>query len=326
MVIDDVLSSPKLTVSDTMVYLTDLKYSKTFVYSKLNGKKITEFGQRGEGPAEFRAITGVYCLDDGLCISEYARLGLFSPQGKLRKELRTTGSGRDFMPFGNRFIGSQGRYFNEEKGNAARTYFLFDSSLQKKKEIATFKYQAILTRDKGKEPMVFFMNCRKAFVYKDRLYVAHTDLGFYIAVFNSAGQRLYEIKKDYKKVAVTDAIKERITTVLKQIHKDSYPVIMARRELYFPDYFPAFQDFYIHNDKIFIFEYPKPGAGGRVVVQIMGLNGNLLAQKTIPFDSFFKMLEEQDYISFCQGYLYFLFKLPNENHKLVEFNVSRLSE
>jgi hypothetical protein len=81
---------------------------------------------------------------------------------------------------------------------------------------------------------------------------------------------------------------------------------MSTREIISPEYMPAFVNFFIDNERIYLFKFPKPGDRGMSEVLMLDIKGNILSKKMLPLGAMYKHLEEKKNISFHHGKLYFL--------------------
>jgi hypothetical protein len=306
--IDDVFAIPRLDVDEDRIYIVDKKHCTLNLFNKKDGRKINTVGKRGEGPGEFLFISKIHFNDDMIYVSSPPKLSIFSREGKLLKEKRThLIGGGEFIPFGNNYLYS--RYIYERKGNSTAIYLgytLLDENLKEIKSIFKTPFNRPWSKDKNKTPLLIFHECRKGIVYKERFYIGYTELGFYIAVFDISGNKLFEIKHDYDKIRVKDDIKQKILSYYKSKYPDDFRKMLSRREVFFPEYFPAFVNFFIHDDKIYVLKYPMPGAKGRLEVLLLDLRGNLLGQKMIALGGFYRYLENPDLISFYKGKIYYI--------------------
>ena len=176
-------------------------------------------------------------------------------------------------------------------------------------------------KNKGKKVEIYHPHCRKGLLYKDKFFIGCTDRGFHFEVFDKTGRKLYSIDKEYKKVKVTaDMKKKEIEIYKKMAGIDMFSHYAKRVQLVFPEYNPAYQNFFIGNDKIYVFHYPKPGTNGWQKLSLLDLEGNLVSQKWIYMDSLFGKVGMEGYICFSNGKLYFT--ISGEDYtNIVKFDV-----
>jgi hypothetical protein len=278
-------------IDDSQVYVWDKFLCKVNIYSKDNMKKVAHFGKKGEGPGEFRVINSSYLDNECIYINAYPKLCIFSKDGKLLEEKRSSFEIGSFMPIGNHFIGKK-HPFTPPAQNSKVIYVLFDSSLKKIKEIFEAEYMREVTDiNPSKMKVLWFKDCCRGVVYKDRFYVAATNRGFFFTVFDGEGNKLYEIQKHYQKRKITKEIKE---TLLNNVRKDygdeGWKSFAALREIVFPEYFPAFVNFAIDDNCIYVFKYPLHKAR-TLEVLVLDLHGNFVKRMSLPAN-YWKGLEE----------------------------------
>ena len=298
----DVLKAPALMVDDSQIYVWDKFLCKVYIYSKKDLTNIAEFGRKGEAPAEFLTIHGAGLTDKYIYVNSYPRLSFFSKDGKFLKEMKGSSDAGLFIPIGHNFIGRKHIYSPPPK-NDKYAYILFDKDLRKIKELIETEYMREFQDVKPKMKVSWFKDCYKGVVYKDRFYVGSTGRGFYFAVFNADGERLYEIEKDYERIKVTQNIKDYILENVRKVEDQGLKKYFSQIDIYFPDYFPAYITFAVDHDQIYVFKYPRHKAA-TLEVMVLDLGGNLIKTTNLP-SSFWKGLQENS-LYLYDGNLYFI--------------------
>ena len=93
-----------------------------------------------------------------------------------------------------------------------------------------------------------------------------TTKGFFIEVFDSNRNKLYEINKKYRKLKVTDEYKDDCLKSKKK-SKDFVDDFEKRYYRYvFKNYFPAFKKFMVKDGKIYVFTYKRIDNKSEVLV------------------------------------------------------------
>lgn len=317
--ISDVFKAPNIIVDQSQVYIWDKFLCKLRVYSKENMKKVADIGKRGQGPKEFSGINDASIDDDYIYINSHPKLSVFSKDGTFVRELRTTTMTGSFKPIGSNFIGKRYIYTPKESPKHKFGYVLHDAKLNKIKDLLEAEYRKShmpITQTKTK--VLLFRDCCKGIVYKDKFYFGSTGRGFYFAVFDSEGNKLYEIDKDYKKQPVTTEIKDKMLSPIR--NSEYWPEYSKKYEPSFPEYFPAYINFALANDSLYVFKFPKTGSK-TIEVEVLDLEGNL--KKTLQIPSFlWKGLMENNFY-FYEGNVYFV-ELGTENEENLEFFECRL--
>ena len=235
--ISDIFKFAEIVMDDSNIYLWDKFLCKVRIYSKKDLKKIYEFGQKGEGPAEFNSIQNVSVTDNYIYVSSFPKLCCFSKDGKFIKEIKGRTLTGSYVPIGKNFIGKRDIYTDPKSKKNKIAYVLFDANLIKIKDIFETEYmKEFYEVNNSKTRLLWFKDCYKGVVYKDRFYVGSTDRGFFFAIFDDEGNKLYEINKKYERIRVSNEFKETLfNKINKAQNMDGFRRFMAKREIIFPE-------------------------------------------------------------------------------------------
>ncbi|MCP4219496.1 MAG: hypothetical protein GY765_32980 [bacterium] len=276
---EEVLKDPFVLLDNKQIYLWSRSSCKFYIYSRKDNKKIAEFGRRGEGPGEFMTVTEVSLTKDFLVISNFPKVSFFTKKGELVKEIKRPSNAGGFVPIGENFIGASYPSVERKAKKGKTLYSLYDDDLEKIKDIRTVQFRKYITYGGKKQQASLLNDYFEGFVYKDSFYIGATDNGFYFFVCDQEGNKLYEISKTYKKRRVTKS--DKLHT-LDRLRKAIGEAEWKKRKMYleytFPEFYPAYANFYIDNDKIYVFPFPETNRQG---VVIMDLKGNVLKTKYI---------------------------------------------
>jgi len=246
-------------------------------------------------------------------VSEWNKVSIFTPDGKLVEEFRFPMTVYNVGVVGENLIG-EGSHFDRDSRKASSTITVFD----RKYNVLT----EIVKRDGGgwvavgrpgrtsKQDRKMIYDYFECGVYGDRVYIADSEKGFFIEIFDSMGKKLYEINKPYTKKKVTGEFKKRIMNLEK-----AHPKWETNRKRYnyiFPEYFPAFRNVFIVEEKIYVETYETRGNEKEII--IMDLKGNTL--KRIFFDRPWGPLSIRD------GYWYYL--VENEDTDTYEVHRKKI--
>lgn len=279
--LEENFSTPYLTMDDTHFCIWDIKSCKFFIYS-INGlSKIAEFGRKGEGPKEFMPINGTVTIcGDSIYVSQYPRLSVFSKKGKFIKIIKCPINAGSFIPLGRNFIGTRYPFTKPTDIMGKIVFSLYDSRLKKKKDIFQGEFRKFSWPGAQKTNVLYVRNCFKAVVYDQKLFIGFSRNGFFFTVYDLEGNKLYNIRLDYKKRKITNEYKKNQIDIIKKHWGKQWEYYKSRFEIVFPEYFPAFSNFAIDNRKIYVFMYPSGET--RQDVLILDLYGKLLRKITIP--------------------------------------------
>ncbi|MCP4217036.1 MAG: hypothetical protein GY765_20480 [bacterium] len=150
-------------------------------------------------------------------------------------------------------------------------------------------------------------------VSDDRLYVGNTQKGTQIGVYTPKGNKLRDINLQLEKVPCTPADKKEYReSLLEKLGKARYNNVMAKLEMVFPDYFPAYSIFTADKDGIYILTYPRRKGVQKMLV--LNKTGKLIKTRDVP------ALEEGESLCIYNGSYYYLTDNPDtetrELHRL----------
>ncbi len=247
--ITDAFNPTQLHVTNNRMYIVD--GFTILVYVLKDFQLIKKMGEEGEGPGQFKeAIYWVYFRDDRMVVNSQAKVSYFSLDGKFIKEKKAFAGSRagDFCPIGNQFAAVQ---FLTEKQTFFKTINIYDSNLKKVKEIYRVKedFQPGKYMRAYSEPKTFT-------VYGDKIYVAFEN-DFKISVFNSRGEKVFTIEKEYRRLEVTEEHRQAAHLYYKTdpYYKRYYERIKPLLE--FPTHLPAVKTFTFSEDKLYVHTYNK---------------------------------------------------------------------
>lgn len=264
-------------------------------------------GKRGEGPQEFllNVLNGFEELHidtrtPALIVNSMGKISFFHKKdGSFIKEVKSRSNSSEFKPLGSGFAG-QGMTF--ENGIQYRSINLYDSSLNKIKEVFRVKHHFQMN-----EGLKVLEAAAKFDTYDDRLFVAW-ERDFLIHVFDQQGNKLYTIKKDYRKVEFSPGDKEKIIDFLKtsKRYKDAFEILKPK--IIFPDTFPAIDNLLIDGGKIYTVTYRvennltegfvfdiKGKYRGRMNLPLKRRDGFLTFPYTISQGILYQLVEEGDH-------------------------------
>jgi hypothetical protein len=279
---DGYFKTPILRVDERQFYIVDQELKKGFIFDRKTFKKVTEFGGPGQGPGEFSGITGLAINDKYIYVSNFPKLSIFSKQGQLVEEIKLTSFVSSLKPIGEDFIGHWFRRRTKREDPVKIQFSLYDAGLNKKKDLLYTEIEKYADFVGGKKIIYWIRDCAESFVYKDRIYIGTTAKGFYFSVFDQNGNKLYDIKRDYKKRNISEKVKK---TALAKMRKGWGEERWSQVKVIIRDCYPAYQAFLISDDKIYVFGFPLLN----YEIHILDLEGNLLKKKSIPYNEIYSV-------------------------------------
>ena len=248
-----------------------------FVYSRKDYKLKHKFGKKGEGPQEIMPVQhlGVMLFpqkDNRLYVNATGKTLIFTKDGKFLKEISTKvnfGNLPLYQPIGPNFAGL-GMAFDAKERKAFITFNIYDEKMKSIKELGRQPFNVI---------KISFPLDLPSIAVSDNKIVHPVAGGFRLNVYDAHGKLLTTIKRDEKKLKVTDAYKKGLHTFMKRTLGGQYEAVKQR--LSFKEYSPPIQYFYVDNSKIYImtFVYEK----GKAEFFVYSLTGKFIKRTMIPF-------------------------------------------
>lgn len=272
---------PELLKPEVMrVYQDELfviQGASIFIYSLKDLTLKRKFAREGEGPGELKKVpnfsNNIIVYPGRIFVESIDKIVYFSRDGKFLYEKRKFPRSSRIMPVGENFVGK-----NRTEGEDNKIYTTLniytsgvEKRLEKKKELYRQKFP-----QQGISDVDIIPDSLNFWVHDNKIFVEESLKGFFIEVFDSEGEKLYEIKKDYKKIKITDAHKKDALERLKQdplIKLQGWENIKRIFKFNFFDTFPAIKDIFVTENKIYIQTFNCESGKDEFV--IMDLEGNL---------------------------------------------------
>lgn len=322
-VLNEILKPEGIEVADGRLYVVE--GPAFFVYNLNDSTLIKKFGKAGEGPGELNTVlnfpNSLRVLDDKIIAEGFNKIIIFSKDFKFLKEFRKKEMLlHKITPIKENFVAVR---MSAEKNKIIFALLLLDTDMNPLKVL--HKQESF---DRQKE-LIMVRDTIHYEVYNDKIFVEESDKGFIIEVFDSRGDRLYEIKKNFTAAKITENNKKAIFNNLK---KDNLIAIVARREggwdefakkgtFTYPAAFPHIQDIKIVNDKIYVSTFERKDNKEKCI--IMDLKGNILGSSYLPITgqssfSARSMGKDNRFYGIADNKFYYL--LENEDEEVWELH------
>ncbi|MGD2088400.1 MAG: hypothetical protein PVH61_19645 [Candidatus Aminicenantes bacterium] len=273
----DFFNPDSITVDDRHVYITE--FPTIYIFSLQDFKLKKKLGRQGEGPREFNRFALLSIHDDNLVVSDRNKVLYYTKDGDYLKEIKA----RSIMhwgvrPIGNLFVGKSKIHENKIDFDTANIY---DANLEKIKKIFMTKF-FFQIEGGGKKCDAIEIRGLQFQVFNDKVFFKRGK-HFIIDVFDRSGNFLYTIHHEFEKIKISEADKKRYHDYFKRVHpwKRMYESLI-KKEIYFPEFFPAIQLFIVADDKIYVLTYKKENEKSEFVV--LDLKGGLLKKVFLPFN------------------------------------------
>jgi len=267
------LEKPRqICAENQQVYIVDDR--DILVYSLSDGRLLRRVGKPGQGPGEFRmGPLRLTIFPDRLVVGDIRKIQFLSHEGNYLGQVREPGMIQrlPFLPVGKNFVGFP-MEIRDDGSLALPVGCIYD---QEGKVLRKF-YGEIPAgpppppppggappAQKQDVPMI--QDYVDYAVYEDKIFVADSRKGLYIAVFNENGDLLYEIRQEIKRTKVPKDYKEAALKGSK--YWQSYNALV-------PEFFPVFFGFKIDGGRIYAITPDQKD--GQYEVIVMDLKGKIL--------------------------------------------------
>lgn len=273
----ELLKPDSITLDRDQIYIGER--TSIYIYDLKNFKLKKKFGKEGEGPREFRLDTmrGVEQLiidvrTENIIVNSMGKVSFFKKDGTYKSELKCHDQSRAFKVLGPGFAAQGGMTL--ENGNRYRAVNIYDSKLNKLKEV--FKVKHHFQRDSG---LRMFETSYRMATYDNKLFVAW-ERDFNIQVFDAGGKKLFNLNRDYEKIKVTEKDKQNVIDFFKTNPRYKELFVMLRPLLKFPTHFAALLDMKVSDGKVYAITFKKEDKGFECF--IFDTNGKFLERTILP--------------------------------------------
>lgn len=295
---------------DDLIVLDGVSF---YIYSIKTFKLKAKFGERGEGPGEFKFRPRIWIETDHFRVYDGQKNIWFSRKGEYIKEKMITGWFEP-KPIKDNILSLKLR-FTKETRRWDMFVYLLNSKFEEIKLLYSVIVDAVITFDddpRDKEIRIL----RHPFghmIYDDKIFIVDTRKGFFIDVFDHNGSRLYSIdkNKEIEKVKVIEPYKKKVLDTFRVTHKH-YWERYNKSSFTFDKYFPPIREFRFDDKKIYIITYKVKDDKNEII--ILDLKGNILDKIFVSLNSLriYKDTGEPDPYTIHKGILYQLIENDEE--------------
>jgi hypothetical protein len=252
------------------IYVVCFKNQRDFIYRfDRTGHLTSSFGRRGQGPGELQwpFLSGVSSFDQ-IAFTDYMdKFIVYDLNGKVVQEIKLRHSALHIDPLKN------GKYlvFGPRRDLSTSVAYVDDLTLCD----ANMEVIKILDRyenaaDNARQVPFFMWR-----VSGDRILIANQARGYEIWVYDLDGNFVRKIRREYRPVKVTEAIKDAVLG-------PSYRRSGISQDKYFSDPLPPLNQFFADDEgRIFVMTYepgPKPG---EYIWDIFNPDGEFVGRKAL---------------------------------------------
>lgn len=268
----DLMRPGQIYVNNNRIYIVD--GIEICMYSAKDFRFQKKFGREGEGPREFKSeVSKLFFTDTYFMVNSAGRVSYFTPAGEYIKEKNSKHPrAGNYLPVSNAYVGLQ---VVGENNRLFKVVSIFDSDFNRVKELCRIEDDF----RPGKEYRTF-IEPQLYEVCDDNIYVTFSK-EFLVTVYNSAGEKLVAISRDYERVKVTEAHKKAVDFFFRtdEYYKRYYNRIKPL--LTFPAYLPAIRYIFCSPGKLYVQTYRT--VDGKAELFIYDLSGKFLKRTFISF-------------------------------------------
>lgn len=279
-ILKGILKPESIAVLENEAFI--LERATVYVFSLNNLQLIREFGREGQGPGEIEITpwlsNTLNVSNNSIVVDSVNKLVIFSKEGKLIGEKRRSAQFTQAVPARENLVVRKRVESIKDKLQYS-TINVFNTQSQETKELYRQKLAGQLNEVDMIPDSIHFQ------VYEDKILIEESPKGFFIEVFNSRGEKLYKISKNYKKIPVTRLDKKEVEELLSQdsfikMQPGGWEQIKKQWKINTLDSFPAIQDIVVADNKIYVQTFKKQLEREEYI--IMDLKGNELKRVFLP--------------------------------------------
>lgn len=252
--------------------LRNISGERDFIFKfDRNREFVKSFGSQGQGPGEIQIpyhITldsedNILITDSGRRILvKYDKDGVFINEYKMIRGERTVTSG----PRANLLV--PGGSFDPENGKQIFSLKLVNPELEVLQPIDNYSYEwPPREKFRATEPLFCWS------VSRDNIFVAKEDRRYEIWVYDFNGKLIRKIRKEYRKIPVSENYKKKILKVFPE---------NVRNMVYFPEFHPPFQSIVAGDDgKLLVSTFEEGNSPGEFMFDIFNKEGVFIGRKSL---------------------------------------------
>lgn len=241
-----------------------------------NGRYINSFGPLGQGPGEFQnALHLEVDNQDNIVVTDQVarKVVIFNKDGSFQKEIKLADSDI-WLAFLSCLENGNFLILGQVISSVGSEYIqiplrLVSAQFEKIKELDIYKHpNSRITKRFKATPHVLCWSASKSEVF-----VGNEEKGYEIWVYDLDGNLIRKIKKEYKKVSVSEEYKQR------RIEKLS---VRLKKILFFPENFAPYQSFFSDDSgRLFVMTYEEGENPGEFICDIFNPDGVFIGRKSL---------------------------------------------
>jgi len=239
-----------------------------------NGSFVLSFGRRGEGPGELIAPRYLRVDEsEHIQIADNTRkkIYIFEKNGDFIRAISLFSNHRIATLLENGNILAVKNNFNKDLGRAEYPIILSNENLEEIKMLHPGLWMPNFVLSKRINPLRIYMDYNVLRPSNGRIYVGNYGKEYEFLIYDTEGNLLRKIKKEYHKVKVPDQLKEEIVNWLFK-NFDSFD--QYKNKVYFPEFHPPFQFFFLDEEnRIYMMTYEQGQGTNAFIYDIFSPEG-----------------------------------------------------
>jgi hypothetical protein len=262
---------------DGNIYFRIFRSTQDLIYKfDKKGNYLFSFGRRGQGPGELRSPKSLRENELGqIEISDSNRkICLFEKDGDLIKEIS----------FSKRFLTAnlleKGKIiamkmaFNREEGRSEYPIVLCNKELEDIKILHQGRFVPNLTLTKKINPLELYSDYYTYRISKGLIYLGNYGKGYEFLIYDTEGNLIRKIRKEYKKVEIPKQLKEEILSLAEK-----YNLKDVIKKVYFPEFYPPFQFFFLdEKGRLYVMTHERGKNPNSFIYDIFNPDGYFIAR------------------------------------------------
>ena len=268
--------------------------ARVLTYTLKDFSLLSSFGKKGEGPGELTVLpfwsNKISLHKQNIFLEGLSKYMLVKKDGQLIQEMRKTRRFIKILPVGNNYIVKTFPIRQPDK----KFYEIIKVVNSQMEEIRELDRVNTTFLNRGLNHFPVIPDSISFCVYKEKIYIEDSRKGFLIKVFDSNGNFLYKIEKEYPEIEVTRKIIKREMEHIKEsfmqkrlsvtvpihIGQEGWESFKKWAKFTSTKYLPSIKDILVKENRIYLQTYQKKGDKEEYI--ILNLKGKLLKRVFLP--------------------------------------------
>lgn len=261
--------------SNGNIYLLNFRGGENAIF-KVDGEGnfVTSFGRKGQGPGELQFATYINISDeDEIVVIDHRRLRLlcFDTNGSIVREMPSD------LTYGYANLLTNGNYLLFGQHTMGKQQYSFallcDFNLNPIKELYRQNWPNTSRGEKRKATRYTFVTD----VSGKNTYIGNAERGYEIYVFDSDGNLIRKIRKEYNPISVTEEFKRQFWERYDDSRRER-----IKKRIYFPEFMPPFQfTFTDEEGRLFVMTYEKSNNHNEFIHDVFNPEGIFIGRVSL---------------------------------------------